>query len=175
MFLSVSELEIKKLRFDVAIPPGEIEYIDNIRQAAPVEAQGEAELLGNTLGEIRVRGHLKTVIEADCDRCLEPSRFPIDAGFDLFYRPAKIAPSHAPEVEIDGGEAEIAFYDGGGLQLEEILREFIVLSLPMQKVCREDCRGICPACGQNRNAALCACTPKQGDDRWAALKNIHPN
>jgi len=59
--------------------------------------------------------------------------------------------------------------------LEEILREFIVLSLPMQKVCREDCRGICPACGQNRNAALCACTQKQVDDRWAALKNIHPN
>ena len=45
MFLSVSELEIKKLRFDVAIPPSEIEYLDNIRQAAPVEAKGEPSCL----------------------------------------------------------------------------------------------------------------------------------
>ena len=75
-----------------------------------------------------MRGHLKTVIEAECDRRLEPALFPIDAGFDLFYRPAEIAPSHAPEVEIDGGEAEIAFYDGDGRSVWSSAPSFTVAS-----------------------------------------------
>ena len=59
MFFSVKELELKKVRFEVTFPPGEIEYYDGrLRQATPLEAQGSAELLGNTLGEIRVKGSI---------------------------------------------------------------------------------------------------------------------
>jgi len=173
VFFSVKELELKKVRFDVTFPPGEIEYYDGrLRQATPLEADGVAELLSNTLGEIRVKGHLRVVMETDCDRCLENARFPIDSVFDLFYRPADSVRARADEVEIDAGETEIAFYEGGGLELEEILREHIVLSMPMQRVCREDCRGICPVCGQSRNAVNCACELKTVDDRWLALKNL---
>ena len=170
MFFSVKELEIKKVRFEVTFPPGEIEYDEGLTQATPLEARGTAELLANTLGEIRIRGDLKVRMRSDCDRCLEPAEFPIDSNFDLFYRPAQ--GDLGEEVEIDGGESEIAFYEGGGIELMDVLREYVLLSMPMQRICREDCHGICPVCGQNRNATKCACQVKPMDDRWSALKKL---
>lgn len=177
MYFSVQELEQRKIRFDVSIPPGEIEYLDKkLRQAGPLDAQGSVELLGNTLGEIRVRGHLKVVMETDCDRCLEPARFPIDSDFDLFYRPSQPGGRPSEEIELRAGEAEIGFYEGGGLHLNDILREYVILSMPMHPVCSEECRGICPVCGQNRNLRACSCQVKPVDDRWAALKKLqHEN
>ena len=173
MFFSVKELELKKVRFDVSFPPGEIEYYDGrLRQATPLEAEGLAELLSNTLGEVRIKGHLRVVMETDCDRCLEATRFPIDSDFDLFYRPEDTTPAGQDEVEIDEGEAEIAFYEGSGLELKDILREHVLLSMPMQRVCREDCQGICLVCGQNRNLVKCGCEVKTVDDRWSALKKL---
>ncbi len=171
MFFSVKELELKKVRFDRAFAPGEIQYDQGLSQATPLEAIGAAELLPHTLGEIRIQGHLKVRMQADCDRCLEPAEFPLDADFDLFYRPAKRA-GYEEDVEIDEGESEVAFYEGGGVELKDILREFVLLSLPMQRICREDCHGICPVCGQNRNQAGCACESKKMDDRWSALKKL---
>lgn len=172
MYFSVQELEQRKIRFDVSIPPGEIEYLENLRQAAPLETRGAVELLGNTLGEIRVRGHLRVTMETDCGRCLETARIPLDSEFDLFYRPDEPASHPADEVELHEGEAEIGFYDGGGLQLNDILREYVILSVPMHTVCSEACKGICPVCGQNRNIRTCDCEVKPVDDRWAALKRL---
>ncbi len=171
VFFSVRELEQKKAHFDVAFTPGEIAYVDKLRQASPLQAEGSVELLGNTLGEIRVRGQLTVTMEADCDRCLETARIPVESSFDLFYRPAPET-RRASEVEIDEGESQIGFYEGEGLDLGDILREHIILSLPMQRVCSETCEGICPVCGQNRNTVNCGCTMKAADDRWAALKNL---
>ena len=172
MFISVKELELKKVRFDVAFPPGEIGFSeDGLSQATPLQAEGAAELLPHTLGEIRIRGRLKVGMQSECDRCLEPAEFPIDSSFDLFYRPATRG-DYEEEIEIDEGEAEIAFYDGDGLQLKDVLREYVLLAMPMQRVCREDCRGMCPWCGQNRNLVNCGCEVKPVDDRWSALKKL---
>jgi len=171
VFFSVRDLEVRKAHFDVAISAGEIDYVEGLRQAGPLQAEGTAELLGNTLGEIRVKGRLKVAMEAECDRCLEKAVFPIDSEFDLFYRPADTGPS-GDEVAISDAESEIGFYAGGGVDLKEILREYILLSMPMQRVCRESCLGMCPVCGQNRNVRACACSQQAVDDRWAALRNF---
>jgi len=172
VFLSVQELELKKVRFEVAFPPGEIDFSDaGLFQKTSVEAIGSAELLANTLGEIRIQGRLTVRMGCECDRCLEPAEFPIESNFDLFYRPAVEARAES-EVEIDPGETEIAYYEGGGIELKDVLREFVLLAMPMQKICRADCRGICPICGQNRNIHNCGCEPQPADDRWAALKRL---
>jgi uncharacterized protein len=155
VFINVKELELKKVRFDLAFPPGDVDFSgDGLEQATPLEAQGSAELLPNTLGEIRIRGHLKVSMRCECDRCLEPAEFPVDSSFDLFYRP-EVDKDYDAEVAIDEGESEIAFYEGGGIELKDVLREYILLAMPMQRVCRADCHGICPICGQNRNLVSC--------------------
>jgi uncharacterized protein len=76
------------------------------------------------------------------------------------------------EIEIDAGDAEIGFYEGGGIELEDILREQVLLALPMQRVCSESCKGICPVCGKNRNETDCGCHVEGTDDRWGALRNL---
>jgi uncharacterized protein len=173
LFFSVRELELRKARFDVSISPGELEFFDpKLRQKGPLNAQGTVELLANTLGEIRVQGNLSVVMEADCDRCLETATFPLQSDFDLFYRPDLENVRSGAEIAIDEGESEIGFYEGGGLELNDILREHLLLSLPMQRVCSDACKGICPVCGQNRNQVDCHCEIKANDNRWAALKNF---
>jgi uncharacterized protein len=172
VFLSVRELELRQIRFDVEFPPGEIDFENSqVRQVSPLHSEGTAELLSNTLGEIRVRGTLKVKMEAECDRCLEPVPVDLATGFDVFYRPALKNAGHA-EIALDAGEAEIGFYQGTGIELGDILREHVLLSLPMQQVCSETCRGICPTCGVNRNTGACDCGTTRVDDRWSALREL---
>jgi uncharacterized protein len=172
MLLSIKEMEVREVRFDETFPPGEIDFSGyEVTQSGPLHVSGVAELLHNTGGEIRIKGRMTTTIEAPCDRCLATARFPIDAPFDLFYRPDRDLPNE-DEIAIDEGEAEIAFYSEPGLVLEEILAEQIMLQLPMQRVCSENCEGICPICGKNRNETACRCTALPADDRWSALRNL---
>ena len=171
MFLSIKEMEVRKVRFDQTFPPGKIDFVDaGVKQAGPLGVTGEAELLDNT-DEIRIKGNLTVEMEAECDRCLGRASFPIDAPFDLFYQPMAVI-AVEEEVAINPGEAEIGFYEGDGLELEDILREQVLLMLPMQRTCRTDCKGICPVCGRNRNEVSCECRTHPGDDRWAALRNL---
>jgi hypothetical protein len=88
LFFHIRELELKARPFDVTLEPGKIEFLDpKLRQAGRLTASGVAELVIDLLGEIRVKGHVKVLMEADCDRCLEPAACPIDADFELYYRP----------------------------------------------------------------------------------------
>ncbi len=172
MFFSVQDLELRKIHFDVDFPPGEIDFLDPaLHQNGVLKANGVVELLPHTLGEIRIKGYLQAEVGSACDRCLEPAAFRIGSDFDLFYRPAKAVPDEE-DAEIASGEEEIGFYEGDGLELEDVLREFILLALPMQMVCKPECKGICPSCGQNRNETACSCAVKAGDDRWKALRNL---
>ena len=172
MFFRVKDLEVKAGRFDVEIAPGTIDYLDGkLRQAGPLKALGKVELVSGSLGEIRVKGRLAVRMEADCDRCLDPAPFPIDSDFELYYRPVEEGYGSEEHV-IDEGEAEMGFYEGDGLDLNDVLREFVLLALPMQRLCKEDCAGICPVCGQSRNSTKCQCQTVAKDDRWAALKDL---
>ncbi|MCC6419815.1 MAG: DUF177 domain-containing protein [Gemmataceae bacterium] len=172
MFLSIKEMELRKVRFDETLPPGGIDFSgEALVQVSPLHAVGTAEMLKNTEGEVRIVGRYSVEMESECDRCLGRARFPLDAPFDLFYRPASVI-ARDEEVAIDEGEAEIGFYEGGGIELEDILREQVLLALPMQRVCGEACRGICPVCGGDRNETECDCRPAGADDRWGALRGL---
>ena len=172
MFLSIKEMELGKVRFDETFAPGQIDFSgETLEQASPLHAAGTAELLAHSDGEIRIRGGYNVEMTAECDRCLGRARYPIDARFDLFYRPASQI-AREEEVNIDESEAEIGFYEDGGIELAEILRERILLALPMQRVCSDACQGICAVCGKNRNESPCDCKSAAADDRWGALRNL---
>jgi len=183
----------------VELPAGTIEFLDpKLKQGGPLQATGQAELVMGSLGEIRVTGRVRVRLQSECDRCLEAAEFPVDSSFELYYRPVAdgylgvnannaARRGHRPEKgsaaravrleekSLDAGEAEMGFYEGDGLELNDVLREFVLLALPMQRLCDENCKGICPACGQNRNQNECRCQIEAGDDRWAALKEIRKN
>lgn len=164
MFISVEELAEHPVKFDEAIPPGAIDYSsDELQQSAPLLIKGTARLI---VDEIDVRGQLSTKVETACARCLEPVEQPVQVNFDLVYKPeSRIARSE--EIAVPRGEEEVGFYRGGGLLLEDIAKEQVLLSLPMRTVCREGaCLGLCPVCGRNRNRDSCDCKPAAVDTRW---------
>jgi uncharacterized protein len=172
MFLSVKEMELRKIRFDVTFAPGQIDFAkEGLEQATPLRATGVAELLPQSEGELHVQGSFVVEMTAECDRCLGHARFPLNAILDLYYRPAS-AIARAEEVEIGDEEAEIGFYENGGMELEDILREQVLLSLPMQRVCSDLCKGICPVCGRNRNEIECGCRPETTNEHWGALRDL---
>jgi uncharacterized protein len=172
MFLSVKAMEVRKVRFDETFPPGQIDFSgEELEQGSPLRATGVAELLPQTDGEVRIAGRYTVEMTAECDRCLGRARFPLEADFDLFYRPAAFL-AREEEVAIDEGEAEVGFYQGDGLELEDILREQVLLALPMQRVCSESCKGICPVCGKNWNETACDCQLESRDARWEAFRKL---
>ncbi len=173
MLLSIKEMEVRKIAFAETWQPSEFDFTDSgVSQLAPLSAEGEAELFPNTGGELRIQGRVKSVLSTECDRCLAPTTYTVDAPFDLFYKPATELAQLQDEVALDDGEAQIGFYELPGLELEDILREQVLLQIPMQRLCRKDCKGICPVCGANRNEVSCHCESHPGDDRWAGLADL---
>jgi uncharacterized protein len=169
MLIRVRDLELRSAPFDVEIPAGDIDYSGGISQAAPLRAKGVADLLSAALGEVRIHGKLAVTVEAPCDRCLERAAVAVENNFDLVYVPADNSGT-GKEEEVDESATEVGYYEGEGIELNDVLREVVLLALPMQVVCVEDCRGICPVCGQNRNQNGCNCVQAPPDDRWSKLK-----
>ncbi|HET9400788.1 MAG TPA: DUF177 domain-containing protein [Candidatus Acidoferrales bacterium] len=169
MFLDVKELALRKVRINKSYAPGTIDYhTDDFRQIEPLEVRGTAELIE---GQIRVSGHLHTRIELVCARCLEPVTDEISKDFDLFYRPAKDEPA-IEEVRLKDDDTDIAFFEGDGLFLSDVLAEQMLLSVPMKVICRSDCRGLCPHCGANLNHEECRCESRGTDPRLAPLARL---
>ncbi|MBI2687001.1 MAG: DUF177 domain-containing protein [Acidobacteria bacterium] len=170
MFLEIRELEQKPVRFQQSLPIGVIPFDSEFEQQSPLVASGTAELQVST-DEIRVQGRLQVSLRMECDRCVEPFTQVIDEEFDLIYLPM---PETAPgaEIAIRPGDSNIGFYEGAGLELNDILQEQVLLALPLQRLCRAECKGICPTCGQNRNETDCHCQQQIVDERWSALRNL---
>ena len=177
MFIRLQDLEAEKLEFQQEFRPGAIDLGTEVRQQTPMQASGRAELIKEDHGrkgvirDIRVVGRLSTRVEVRCARCLEPVESLIESQFDLLYRPLG-ADAGREEVSISEAETEIGYYQGEGLLLEDVLREQLLLATPVRTLCREDCRGLCPRCGRNRNQETCQCAEEPRDPRWQALKGL---
>jgi len=177
MFLDVKELELHPLAFEERFQPDVIDLGTEVRLRTPLEASGRAEVVEEHQGkhqiikDIRLRGHLSTGLELQCARCLEPVRQAIKRDFELLYRPLGADAGHE-ELSVTDAEAEIGYYQGEGLLLEDVLREQVLLALPLKVTCRPDCKGLCPQCGKNLNQETCSCKNQVEDPRWAALKEV---
>jgi uncharacterized protein len=177
MFIGIRELEFRPLDFREEIRPGVIDFGADIQQKVPLETSGHADLVEERHGkhkiikDIRLKGDLSTALELPCARCLEPVRQEVSRRFDLLYRPQG-SDARAEELSVTDAEAEIGYYIGNGLELEDVLREQVLLAVPLKVLCRQDCEGLCPHCGKNLNESECSCSVKEEDPRWAALKDL---
>jgi len=177
MFISLKDLEVKKVDFSQQLAPGTLDLGGELRQSGVLSTKGRAELLEehrggkNTVEDIRVLGEFSTEIEARCARCIEPVPTKIGGDFDLLYRPLGID-AGKDERSISEAETEIGYYSGDGIELEDVLREQVLLALPAKIVCSENCRGLCARCGKNLNVESCACEAEPPDPRWAALADL---
>ena len=175
MRLELSHIRQPETEFHKVFQPAELQGEDEeYRITAPVEVRM---VIHKDHDRFRLVGSVKTELELACSRCLEPYRMPIDREFDLRYLPAGAVDPQRDEDEDEGEGVEdddvaITFYRDEQIDLTELLREQFYLALPMKPLCTEDCKGICPQCGTNRNTADCDCNPQWEDPRLAGLKTL---
>lgn len=177
MLISVVDLEREPLEFSQNFPPGVIDFTPDVRQLDPLHTEGRADLIeehrgpGQIVPDIRLRASYRARFEVPCARCVDPVEHVLTGDFDLIFRPLGVDTGSA-ERAISTSETEIGYYEGDGLVLEDVLREQVLLSLPARTLCRADCKGLCPHCGQNLNAEACACEETTSDSRWSALSDL---
>ena len=177
MLIEIKELELHPIDFDEQFIPGALDFGPDLKQKTPLHAVGRAQLIEERHGkhqlikDIRLNGELATVLELPCARCLDPVTQDVQRKFDLLYRPLGVDAGRE-EMSVTGAEAEISYYQGEGLLLEDALREQVLLAVPLKAICREDCKGLCPHCGKNLNVEQCSCSEPVIDERWTALKDL---
>lgn len=129
----------------------------------------EVELTGRSVGTgVFVRGRIHTVLELPCRRCLTTTRQELDETVDLLFEEL----GEGEDEDEFQGEVYVLPAKGMDLDLTDAIREQVLLHVPQYVLCREECRGLCPRCGADRNEAPCDCAPEEEPSAWDALKKI---
>ncbi|MFD0711230.1 YceD family protein [Paenibacillus sp. GCM10027626] len=113
-------------------------------------------------GVAHVEGQLDLDVEMSCSRCLEAVKQSISIPFAEKFK-------HAKNEEED---EEVIAVEEDKFDLEPLIEETMMLSLPFAPLCKEDCKGLCTSCGANLNEAACGCSQEKIDPRLAALKDV---
>lgn len=158
-------------RVDRDIPPDAFEATgEDFRVAAPVVLRAEVR---KDEEKVRLAGSVSTELEVPCSRCLEPYRIAVDSPFDLLFLPASSQEAAGEDDrQLDEEAASASFYEDQAIDLAQVVREQFYLALPMKPLCREDCQGLCPVCGTNRNVGTCSCENEWVDPRMDALRRL---
>jgi DUF177 domain-containing protein len=169
MQIDVRELEEGPLTLTGEVPLRELNFDPaEIHILGPVVVNLTAEQRAQ---RVRVRGRFAVDVEVPCARCLDPVRVPLVSEFDQFYQ-SNAEQQLVGEIVLSERDTEVGFFNGDFIEVSEIVREQILLALPMKPICREGCKGLCPYCGRNRNAEACNCQTSSVDPRLAPLLKI---
>jgi uncharacterized protein len=169
MRIELENLEGGKGDFAHVYQPDELNPVDErVRLSGPASVKGKVKLSGN---EVFVNGHVDTRAQVECDRCLQQVEAPVSADFALEYITGSEYES-SEVAELTEAEMSVSVFDGQGIDVDEIVKEQVLLAVPTRMLCREDCKGICPECGIDKNTGECQCVTDDIDPRWATLKNL---
>jgi len=130
--------------------------------------------ISSTGGVLLLEGAVDTEVEMVCYRCGTVYRQPVHAEFqeEFVVRPAQ-APGQGPRVEEEEAPESRLFFEGTlDLNLDELLRQSILLALPLKPLCADDCLGLCPRCGHRLSEGPCGCAPEETNPRLAAIRQV---
>ena len=169
MRIEIDSLEGTSGVFLHVYEPGELDFNDDrVRLIGPPEISGRAVRKGQLL---LLNGRLSAHGQVDCDRCLKSVEVPVRTEFSLQYVTASEYEA-LRAAELEESDLALAIFDGEFIDVDEIIREQVLLAVPTRTVCREECKGFCPACGVDRNLKECSCRTEDSDPRWAGLKHL---
>lgn len=131
----------------------------------------ELVLTATASGQVVARGRVQARLGRRCRRCLEPVKVELDQELNLVWAPPDQLEDEVEEEDA-GGEVRRLDASANELKLADAIREEVILAAPTYVVCSEECQGLCPRCGINRNERSCDCTLKEPDPRWDALRAL---
>jgi uncharacterized protein len=142
---------------------------DRARLVGETAVNGRASRHGE---EVRVEGKIGSQVELACDRCLRPVAGPLEVEFRESFMPQALDAEARDERELHRDDLHLSIYEGDAVDIDELVREQLLLALPSRFVCREECKGLCLTCGADLNEGSCECPKGEIDPRWAALEEF---
>ncbi len=169
MRIELDKLEEHGGKFTRLYEANELSLDDpEVRLVEPAQVSARVRLEGK---DAELQGKLLAKLEVVCGRCLQPVELPVSAEFhERFVRAVSWASEEQHEVQAE--DLNISVFDGEAIELDDVVREELLLAVPVNVLCREDCRGLCPICGIDRNMSSCQCEISEIDSRWQKLKEL---
>lgn len=154
---SALELDAELVREDPGYEDGQLRA--RIRGELVVDAMDQ---------RVVVHGSFAASHTVECDRCAKPFLLETEPELEVMI----LRNPGRAELPEDQDDAWVIHQQGGVVDLDESLLEAVVLAEPQKILCREDCKGLCPRCGIDRNESECDCPTEELDSRWAALEKL---
>ncbi len=152
MLITVKDIPITGKHYTCQIREKDLEM--DLKFLKPVLFDGTAY---KSSDDIRLCGHITTCIEVSCHRCLEAFPLELSADFEVYYRPYPTQAEISDDSELSLGELGVMHYEENVIDLAVVTRDTIIVEMPMKLLCKEDCLGLCPHCGENHNKKQCNC------------------
>jgi uncharacterized protein len=146
--------------------------IEGMKLTAPVRGK----MIVSSTGRVLIlEGAVDTEVELLCYRCGIAYHQPVHAAFQedfVVHSPQPHGPATRIEEDDEAPESRL-FYEGSlDLNLDELLRQSILVALPLKPLCADDCRGLCPHCGHRLEEGSCACQPHAINPKLAVLRQL---
>lgn len=137
---------------------------------AAMDVEFQAAYIAN---RVIVKGTWQATVEGECSRCLEKTACHLKENFreEFVHLPGPSEQKGARRV-LEDEQGERFIFKGEWLDLTEYFRQAFFMAQPLKLLCRDDCQGLCPVCGVNRNKEKCQCVQEEVNPRWAALAKI---
>jgi uncharacterized protein len=147
-----------------------VEETIKVEGRPPEDVIGAVELLRTKVG-VLVRAHLSLVEPEVCSRCLRPLEETVRIDFEEEFQ-ATTDPRSGEQVDEELDPDAFKIDENHMLDLTDAVLQYRETALEMQPLCRPDCRGLCPNCGQDWNEGDCDCDRGLTDNRWAGLSAL---
>ncbi len=159
----ISRRERKKsISYKFNIEPFNFEG-EMIKPISEVEVEGVA-ASDNEI--VIIKAHIKCDLELKCSRCLEAFIYPVDIDIEERF---------TMDMSLLDEDDELSFVKDDVLDISEVVESSIVSTLPIKRLCREDCKGLCQSCGVNLNKGTCSCNNEDYDLRFEELRALLNN
>lgn len=141
---------------------------ERVQLAEPPLVSGQT---SRKLAKIVVKGRVNAMAQVECDRCLKTLTIPIDTEFKVEYETPE-AYRDSEIAELGDEDMGLSVLEGEVVDIDEIVREQILLAVPSQALCDVNCKGLCPVCGADQNLTTCTEHEAQIDPRWKELEKL---
>jgi uncharacterized protein len=169
MKVRLQEINDKPTHFSFRVPRKELEKLEERFEFETLECEAK---LTTSSDFIDLKGHYQVRIKTFCDFCLESVTLGLDESFRLDLVAEDNQQTQSGDIELTMDSPELDYYRGDEIHLTRYFEDQLILDLPLNISCSEDCRGLCPVCGCNLNHEQCDCPEQPKNSPFAVLKDL---
>ena len=178
MRIRVSDLTAEGVLIEDHLDPAQLKDLATLQESEGFIFKGLLDVrlqVKPAAGMVEAEGRIVGTAVLGCSRCLASTPYPLGSVFRLTFTraiPGDPRESSAEPHELQADELGLVLFEGDEIDFRDVIQEQVIMAIPMQPLCREDCRGLCARCGANLNEGPCSCSANGIDPRLAILKNI---